>query len=256
MKLPAFQFYPADWRKSTDVQAMSFHDRGVWFELLCLMHESEDRGRLVLRGKPMSDELLAKLIGISTKKLRNSIQIFLEFGVATRDELGALCNRRMIRDEQLRRVRTEVGRLGGNPVLVKQRDKLGDKQKPTPSSSSSSSSSLKDKDMKPKATRKKKESRTIPDDFALTPQMIEWFATNCPRLDIASELEKFKTRCSAKGTEYVDWEAGWRTQMLNAEGWLKSTPTRALTTVNAPPNKTAADYRREADAIMEADLVG
>src|SRR6186997_2441908 len=104
-KLPAFQFYPANWRKSTDVQAMSFHDRGVWFELLCLMHESEERGRLILGGRPIRDEILAKLIGTSTKKLRNSIQIFLEFGVAFRDESGALCNRRMMRDEQIRQAR-------------------------------------------------------------------------------------------------------------------------------------------------------
>jgi hypothetical protein len=40
-KLPALQWYPADWRKDPGVQALSLHDRMVWFEMLMLMHESE-----------------------------------------------------------------------------------------------------------------------------------------------------------------------------------------------------------------------
>lgn len=120
---------------------MSFHDRGVWFEILCLMHESEDRGRLVLAGKPIPDEIIAKYLGISRKKLKNSLQILLEFGVAFRDESGALCNRRMIRDEQIRRMRKEIGGLGGNPILVNQKDNQTANQKGGSSSSFSSSSS-------------------------------------------------------------------------------------------------------------------
>ena len=49
-KLPAMQFYPGDWRKDIGVQSLSFHDRGVWFEMLMLMHGSERRGVLVLNG--------------------------------------------------------------------------------------------------------------------------------------------------------------------------------------------------------------
>lgn len=136
-KMPAFQFYPADWRKSPDVQAMSFFDRGVWFEILCLMHESDERGRLLLAGKPMNDESLMRILGISATKLKNSLHTILSLGVAYRDDEGALCNRRMMRDERLRAVRAASGSLGGNPILLNQNGK----QIPTPSSSSSSSTS-------------------------------------------------------------------------------------------------------------------
>lgn len=117
-KRPAFQFYPGDWRRSLDVQALSFHDRGVWFEILCLMHESEERGVLMLAGKPMSDEILAKNLNISAKKLQKTLKILLELGVAERNEDGALINRRMIRDNQLSTIRKENGKLGGNPKLL------------------------------------------------------------------------------------------------------------------------------------------
>lgn len=144
MKLPSFQFYPGDHRKDPGVQALNFHDRGVWLELLCLMHESDERGVLLLNGKPMPEDALARVLGLDKQILTTTINTLLTFGVASRRELdGALFSRRMVRDENLRKVRSEAGKLGGNPVLLKQNDKQNPttrlKQNPTPSSSSSSS---------------------------------------------------------------------------------------------------------------------
>lgn len=150
-KLPAIQFYPADWRKDPGVQSLSFHDRGVWLEIICLMHESEQRGRLLLNGKPMPDEALARLLGLDKQIVTKTISTLLEYGVASIDpQTGALMNRRMVRDEDLRAVRQAAGKMGGNPALlkqkpttpVKQNETTGVKQKSTPSSSSSSSSSF------------------------------------------------------------------------------------------------------------------
>jgi hypothetical protein len=139
-KLPAFQFYPGDWRKDVGVQSLSYHDRGVWWEMLCLMHESERRGLLILNGKSMSEDALARLLGLDKQNLTTTITTLLTNGVASRDEqTGTLMCRRMVRDEKLREIRTQAGKRGGNPVLLKQNSTTGDKQKLTPSSSSSSS---------------------------------------------------------------------------------------------------------------------
>lgn len=156
-KLPALQFYPADWRKDLGVQSLSFHERGVWFEMLCLMHESADRGRLVLKGKPMPDETIARLLGLILDEFEPVLKKLLESGVTERDKKGAIINRRMIRDEKVRKIRQNSGKKGGNPTLrkLRQENDLGDlvkqesknphKQKPTPSSSSSVTSSSSDK---------------------------------------------------------------------------------------------------------------
>ncbi len=147
-KLPAFQFYPSDWRSDPGIQALSFEDRGIWFEILCLMHESPKRGILLLpNGTPMSSVSLGRILGIPTPKIVKALDRIAGVGVSDRDpESGALVNRRMVRDEHIRQVRTEAGRLGGNPDLLKQKPskiepkvETDDKQKPTPSSSSSSS---------------------------------------------------------------------------------------------------------------------
>lgn len=142
MKLPAFQFYPGDWRKDTGVQSLDYQARGVWFEILCLMHESERRGVLTLNGAAMPDSALARLLGIDEILLKQILTTLVNHGVTSREpETGALLCRRMVRDENLRKIRQNAGKSGGNPVLLKQNPTTGVKQKSTPSSSSSVSSS-------------------------------------------------------------------------------------------------------------------
>jgi hypothetical protein len=145
-KLPAIQFYPGDWKKDAGVQTLSYHDRGVWFEILLLMHESERRGVLLLNGKAMSNGALARILGLDIESLKQTVETILEHGVASIEEdTGALMSRRMVRDEHIRQVRTEAGKQGGNPGLLKQipsKTLANGKQIPTPSSSSSVSSSI------------------------------------------------------------------------------------------------------------------
>lgn len=115
------------------MQSLDYHHRGVWFELLLLMNESEDRGRLVLNGKPIPDAALARLLGLTLDETKAAINVLLDYGVASRECLtcgtwhdaadpdqkcerwkpGALVNRRMLRDESLRKVRAAGGLLGG-----------------------------------------------------------------------------------------------------------------------------------------------
>lgn len=139
-KLPAFQFYPGDWRKDMGVQSLSYHDRGIWFEMICLMHESERRGVLVLNGQAMTEEALARMLGLDKQSLSSTITTLLTSGVASREQdSGAIYCRRMVRDENIRKVRSAAGKKGGNPLLLNQKPTTGVKQKSTPSVSSSSS---------------------------------------------------------------------------------------------------------------------
>lgn len=139
-KLPAIQFYPGDWRKDPGVQALSYHDRGIWFEILLLMFESSKRGKLLLNGRAMPTEALARLLGLDEQVLSQTLTRLIEFGVASQDkDTGVMICRRMVRDEKLKAIRSKSGLLGGNPVLLNQKTTSQDNQKPTPSLSSSTS---------------------------------------------------------------------------------------------------------------------
>jgi hypothetical protein len=159
MKRPAFQFYPADWRKDAAVQACSMAARGLWHEMLCIMHECQPYGYLMVNDMPMQPEQIARLVGESAKDVKAWIAELEQAGVFSRGPDGAIYSRRMVKDEELRNIRAHVGRLGGNPSLVNQKDNQADNQtlntqenrNLTPSSSSSSSSSKAKSKAKPSA---------------------------------------------------------------------------------------------------------
>lgn len=147
MKRPAFQFYPADWRKDPALSTCSLAARGLWIELMCVAHESDEYGTLSINGKPMTEQQIARSVGESPALIIKLLAELESSGVFSRDEKGSIYSRRMVKDEHLRNVRADAGRLGGNPNLLNQKVKQMDKQKvnhaskqsPTPSSSSSSS---------------------------------------------------------------------------------------------------------------------
>jgi len=148
--LPAFQFYPGDWQKDPGVQSLDYETRGIWFEMILLMHESEDRGKLMLNGKAMPEKALSQILGLSEAKTKQTVSKLEAYGVASRDpKTGVLMNRRMVRDEATRRARAEAGRKGGLRSRPPQHGSGAEataKQNRTSSSSSSSSSSRKGKE--------------------------------------------------------------------------------------------------------------
>lgn len=145
-KQPSFQFYPGDWKRDAGVQSLSFEERGVWFEMMLLMFESAERGKLVFgTGTPMPEDAVARSLGLDRQRYVQILRKLLDYGVASKDEkTGIIFCRRMVRDTELSRKRAECGKLGGNPNLLNQNSSKREakpnqsgKQNPTPSSSSS-----------------------------------------------------------------------------------------------------------------------
>lgn len=145
-KQPSFQFYPGDWKRDAGVQSLSFEERGVWFEMMLLMFESAERGKLVFgTGTPMPEDAVARSLGLDRQRYVQILRKLLDYGVASKDEkTGIIFCRRMVRDAELSKKRAECGKLGGNPNLLNQnsskreaKSNQNGKQNPTPSSSSS-----------------------------------------------------------------------------------------------------------------------
>jgi len=153
MKLPAFQFYPGDWLKDPNLRRCTHAAKGVWIDLLCLMHESEERGVLVTSQRAWSDDEIALAVGGDNATTLACLQELTLKGVANRRTDGALYSKRLVRDEHKRALCKEAGKKGGNPKITptlkgqsKGVDKGGSKgdanPNPTPSSSTSSSTSI------------------------------------------------------------------------------------------------------------------
>ena len=105
MRRPAFQFYPADWRKDAELQSCSIAAQGLWINALCIAHECDPYGHLTVNGKPMTPAQLGRLCGLAAKECDGLLAELLDAGVASKTAEGAIFSRRMVRDEEVRAAR-------------------------------------------------------------------------------------------------------------------------------------------------------
>jgi hypothetical protein len=142
MKRPSFQFYPGDWLNDAALRMVSVSARGLWVEMICIMHQGSDYGHLKVNHKVILTVNLSRMIGATLLETEGWLKELLDAGVYSVSGDGCIFSRRMIRDEEVREARAAGGFLGGNPALLgKNKVNLTANLQPTPSSSSSSSSS-------------------------------------------------------------------------------------------------------------------
>lgn len=165
-KRPAFQFYPADWRKDVELQSCSMAAQGLWINVMCIAHECEPYGHLMVNGKPMTPAQIGRQVGLSLKECEALLAELMDAGVIRRTEQGAYFSKRMVQDEATRNARAAGGKSGAEhgskgashgkkggrppqtkggsetPLPPKEDTPLEGVPKPPPSSSSSSSSSI------------------------------------------------------------------------------------------------------------------
>jgi len=114
---PWMKFYPADWRSDAELRLCSIGARGLWAEMMCLMHAAEKYGSLLVNGKRIDKRQLAGLAGISEKDCSILLLELETNGVFSRDEDGTIYSRRMRRDHAKALKDKENGKGGGNPTL-------------------------------------------------------------------------------------------------------------------------------------------
>lgn len=132
-KNPWFKFYPSDWRGSTRLKLCSAGARALLIEMMCIMHEAEPYGHLLIAGRAVTDVDLAKQSGLPTKNVAAWRAELLENGLIAVNDRGVTFNPRMVRDEDVRKRRADGGRKGGNPAL-KDNGKVNVEGYPSPSS--------------------------------------------------------------------------------------------------------------------------
>ncbi len=112
------KFYPSDWRADPALRMCSLAARGLWMEMLCLMHEAEDYGSLLINGNEVTDKQLAALCGVPLREVKSHIKELESAGVFSRDDKGTVYSRRMKRDHEKSLRDKANGKGGGNPTLM------------------------------------------------------------------------------------------------------------------------------------------
>ena len=88
--------------------------RGLWIEMMCIMHDGDPYGYLTIAGRPIAPSALAVLVGESADTVVDLLVELTEYDVVSADTDGALFSRRMVRDEALREARAAGGPAGAD----------------------------------------------------------------------------------------------------------------------------------------------
>lgn len=76
MKRPSFQFYPADWQANSNLRRCTHEEKGIWMDVMCLLHDQEQYGVITWPLKEIALAIgcsLAKLKGLVTKGILKGI---------------------------------------------------------------------------------------------------------------------------------------------------------------------------------------
>jgi hypothetical protein len=119
------KFYPTDWRADPALKICSIGARGLWIEMLCIMHEAVPRGDLLIKGRSVEPEVLARLVGADLDTVNGYLKELEEMSVFSRRKSGVIYSRRMVSDEIRSQKASENGKTGGNPKLKNGYNKPG-----------------------------------------------------------------------------------------------------------------------------------
>ena len=125
-KFPWMKFYPSDHSSDPKLKMCSLAARGLWVEMLGLMHSAVPYGYLLMNGAPITEKQLAAICGAKEREVSRLVAELSKWGVFSRTSEGVIFSRRMVRDYEKGQAARTFGKLGGNPSLkprVNPRDK-------------------------------------------------------------------------------------------------------------------------------------
>jgi len=119
---PWFKFYPADWRADASLRSCSLAARGLWIEMISIMHDATPYGHLTVNGRPVTVAQLALLTGTLPDQLPDLLGELETAGVYSVNSKGVIYSRRMTRDAKKAGTARKNGKAGGNPNLCNSKE--------------------------------------------------------------------------------------------------------------------------------------
>jgi hypothetical protein len=134
VKRPSFQFYPGDWCANPNLKRCTFAERGIWLEVMCLMHDQEPYGVLRWPLKEVAQAVGCKVSELETLARKGVLkgsdtELSAPFIYTPRSgrkdgepvtlvptQAGPIWySSRMVKDEHVRTIRGESPGNGGTP---------------------------------------------------------------------------------------------------------------------------------------------
>jgi 5-methylcytosine-specific restriction endonuclease McrA len=114
---PSTKWFWNDWVNDRALALCSLAAQGLWMRMLAIA--SQSGGYIRVNGRQCSTEDISVLVGRPLSEVAPLIAELEARGVFSRTRDGTCYNRRMVRDEKLRKLLITHGRKGGNPNVIK-----------------------------------------------------------------------------------------------------------------------------------------
>ncbi len=112
------KFHFGDWLNDVQLRQCSPAARGIWIDMLAIMHQAEPRGFLKAGPKVILPVNLHRNTGDNQEVVQAALAELEKVGIFSVDGDGCIFSGRVVRVEEMRRVRAAGGRVGGSGVLV------------------------------------------------------------------------------------------------------------------------------------------
>lgn len=124
---PWMKFYPRDWRGDQALRAVSLSARGLWMEMLCIMHEAKPYGHLLIGDQPVSSDVLSRVVGASPEEVQALLVELQTAGVCRTTRTGVVYSKRMTDDFK----RSQEGRKAKRSAIEQSHENKGEKVRPS-----------------------------------------------------------------------------------------------------------------------------
>lgn len=243
---PWMKFHPQDWRADEKLRLCSLAARGLWIEMLAIMHRSERYGHLVINGSVPTHEQLAVQVGASPSEVTAMLAELDGAGVFSRSASGSIYSRRMTRDAKKAKEARKNGLAGGNPTL---RNQTGNPASDKGQDKPPDKARLKLRGQRPekKASPKK---IALPEGWEPEP-----FGPDTEAAAIEAgwsygerkrELESFRDYHHANASRFCDWQAAWGTWVRNSVRFGKPRQAESGSFLDHFTEELARESRRAA----------
>ncbi len=247
---PWVKFYTGDWRSDPALKICSLAARGLWIEMICLMHEAHPYGHLLVNGLSPTDTQLGVLVGAAPEQIAAMLGELESAAVFSRTRAGVIYSRKLTRMAKKAATARNNGRLGGNPTL-------GNKRGNPSSDKGEDNGGLKTQIPEARSQKKEREANASPKkgsrlspDWVLPGDWGDWaISQGLPEMAVRREADRFRDYWLAKagsGGVMLDWQATWRNWVRRAlDNLPKSAPSRSTAEPRKGDERTAPDGRQQ-----------
>lgn len=121
---PYMPFYIGDWKKAPEIRALRLDYRMVWFEILLVMWQGDEKGYLTINSTPFvitdditgvitdGEDVLASMLGIPVEFLQETFKSLKKLNVYSVRNDGAIYSRFMVNMLKIKEKKSNSGKLG------------------------------------------------------------------------------------------------------------------------------------------------